>query len=485
MPQYPASSAQQRLAFYTALAPQVPLYNINTLIGIRGLLNIETLKAACLDVTARHESLRTSFQQTNDNLFQIIHDTLTPPITLTQMTSASPTEITTYELGLAKQNLDIENGPLFTINIIQVEPDYYHLLLSVHHIIFDGSSIHIFLEDLITAYNSRNHNTPIFPSELPIQYADYSAWQQSNLDTPQSTAHRNFWMQHLHNCQPTLDFPTDYPRPPAQSFRGKRQPFSLNLEELTTIRVFTAQNNTSLYATLFAALLVILNRHTNQNDITVGSAAANRTLPELEGLIGFFINSLPIRNQINPTASFQTLLQNTTQALLSAYEHQDYPFDQIVKHLDLPRDVSRHPLFQVIFTVQPPNPRLPQPDQLTFELLDPDLPADIAKFDIAISLRDNGETLSGFIEYDTSLFYLHFNNLVVQSAPGTGTAAFGPGLENAGSSRFKGFEIGTRYRLRPDLKLALNYSYHDSRFISFTDRSEGDVSGNQQTADCT
>jgi hypothetical protein len=296
--------------------------------------------------------------------------------------------------------------------------DQEHILLLVqHHIASDGWSMGILWQELTALYRAFTFGDPSPLPELPIQYADYAVWQGESLRGKFLTIQLAYWKKQLDNL-PILQLPTDRPRPPVQTHRGARLPLKLSSELLSELNVLSRREGVTLFMTLLAVFQILLHQYAGQDDIVVGSPIAARDRPELEGLIGFFANSLVLRTDLSGGPIFKALLGRVREMALGAYGHQDVPFEKLVEELKPERNPSYSPLFQVAFAFQnaPSTPLKLEGLTMTSFAVD----NGTAKFDLTLSLREEAEGLKGWLEYNTDLFDAatirrmsgHFENLL-------------------------------------------------------------------------
>jgi amino acid adenylation domain-containing protein len=403
---YPASFAQQRLWFLHQMLPDSPLYNVAHVVYIPTSLDVEALERSIQEIVRRHESLRTTFAAVSGVPMQVIVDDVTIPLAVLDLTHLPSSEarheeaqrLTDEEAGRA---FDLVHGPLLRIKLLRLGEETYWLLLNMHHSICDGWSMSILLRELAALYTAFTQGRPSPLSDLLIQYVDFSAWQQEWLQGERHDQLVSYWKQHLEGLAP-LELPTDHPRPPFFNYRGKRLAFNVSAPLTQALHTLSQQEHATLFMTVLAAFQVLLARYAGQDDIAVGSPIANRTRTELEDLIGFFANTLVLRADLAGHPSFQTVLQRVRETLLDAYAHQDLPFEHLVEELRIPRDLSRNPLFQVMFVFQNTPPLTLQLPGLTAEIGETYL--DTAKFDLSLSLTEHNGRLEGFLEYNSDLF---------------------------------------------------------------------------------
>ncbi|MBN1993050.1 MAG: amino acid adenylation domain-containing protein [Anaerolineae bacterium] len=408
----PLSFAQQRLWFLHQLDPASAAYNVPTAIRLSGPLQVDALAHSLNQLAQRHAALRTTFTVVNGEPAQRIAPTLTLPLPVVDLSQlpAAEREIEAHRLATAesRQPFDLGRGPLWRTTLLRLAEQEHIFLLTLHHLVSDGWSRKIMFQDLSTLYRACAAGQPSPLANLPLQYADFALWQRQWLAArPESDdfplrPQLDYWRQQLDDL-PTLQLPTDRPRPTTQTFRGATYTFVLPGSLAESLRVLSQQEGVTLFMTLLAAFQTLLHRYTSQLDIPVGSPIANRRHREVENLIGFFVNTLVLRADLSGNPTFRELLARVRQVALDAYAQQDLPFDQLVEVLQPERDPGRHPLFQVMFSWQnePPLQALALPG-LTAAWLPVDPGA--AQFDLSLELIQESEGLSGAFEYNTDLF---------------------------------------------------------------------------------
>ncbi|VAW42410.1 Polyketide synthase modules and related proteins, partial [hydrothermal vent metagenome] len=399
------SFAQQRSWFLDQLTPENPFYNMPQTIRFVGQLNVPALTQALNEITRRHETLRTVFIAVDGRPLSFI----TPHVTLELHTASVQAMPEQKRMSAAQELLvaevqrpfDLTRGPLIRPFLIEINPQEHILLLTMHHIVSDGWSTGILLNELAALYPAFCDNKPSPLPELPIQYADFAAWQRKWLQGDRLQFHLSYWQRQLHNL-PTLELPTDHPRPPIQTVEGARQWFELPSTLTEAVETLSQKENVTTFMFLLATFQTVLHRYSGQEEIVIGSPIANRNRSEIEGLIGFFANMLVLRTDFSNSPTFRELLKQVRETTLDAYEHQDLPFEKLVEELQPERDLSRTPLFQVIFAFQnAPMSALELPG-LTLN----SLPIDkgTAAYDFNVAMWRNNQTLKGRIEYNTDLF---------------------------------------------------------------------------------
>ncbi|CBN58601.1 MULTISPECIES: non-ribosomal peptide synthetase [Kamptonema] len=401
----PLSWNQQQLWFLSQLAPDTPVYNEPCTIRFPGAIDVNSLSKALNEIIKRHESLRTGFITVDGQPIQVIAppiDTFNLAFVDLRQLPVSQREAEALRLATieTKQPFDLTFAPLLRATLMQLSDEEYRLFLTFHHIVMDGVSIYnVFLPELAALYEAFcNDKTLVFP-ELPVQYADFAVWQQQWFTGEILESHLDYWKQQLADL-PVLQLPLDRPRPPIPTFRGKRQRLSLSKNLTEALKALSRQEGVTLYMTLLAAFKTLLYRYSGQEDIVLGTFSAGRNRPEIDKLIGFFINTLVLRTDLSGNPSFQDLLSRVREVTLAAYAHEDVPFEQLVETLQPDRNFSQNPLFQVAFAPQPLIPSLTEGWNVSYL----DIQTDTAKFDLILDVEERPEGIIGRIEYNTDLF---------------------------------------------------------------------------------
>lgn len=403
---FPASFAQQRLWFLDRLQPNTPFYNVSAAIHMTGPLDVRAMEQSLSTIVGRHESLRTTIPSQDGQPVQCV---VPPqPVTLPVVDLALgqsdewDREIERQIRQEARQPFDLATGPLLRTRLLRLATHEHLLLLTLHHIICDGWSIGVFMQELATLYAAHSSGQITHLPPLPIQYADYTIWQQQFLQSNDLKPHLDYWRKQLHGAPAVLDLPTDRPRPPVQTFWGQRQTMTVPLALHQQLQQLSRQADVTLFMTLLAAFQVLLYRYTRQEDIVIGSPVANRTRAELEPLVGFFVNMLVLRTDLSGNPTFRALLERVRRVTLAAYEHQEVPFDRLVDELQPERDTSHTPLFQVVFTLQ--NAPMPPLELTRLRLRLADTHSGMAKFDLTLEVVEQADGLEVAAEYNTDLF---------------------------------------------------------------------------------
>lgn len=302
----------------------------------------------------------------------------------------------------ARVPFDLSHGPLLRPLLVRLAEDEHLLLLNLHHIVADAWSVDVLLDELATLYDACQDAEADPLPELPLQYADFAAWQRHVLEGARLDRLSCYWRTYLQGVQP-LDPPVDRPRPPVQTYNGARLPLPLPSRLVRDVEALSRAHDATPFMTLLAAFMVMLQRYTGQNDFCVGAPVINRPRQEFEPLIGCFLNLLPWRADLSGNPDFATVLARVRRDTLNAFTHQDLPFEQMIEDLDLPRDLSRPPLFQVMFSLQTGTRRAPRLADLgvTLEPVD----TGTAKFELTLELVLTDEGLAGWLEYNSDLFW--------------------------------------------------------------------------------
>jgi len=403
---FPTSFAQQRLWFIDQLEPGNPFYNLPAAVLLKGRLNVVVLELSFKEIVRRHEALRTTFATVDGQPVQVVGQKFNFGLQVLDLQQLAETEREEKVKQLAAQEarkpFDLTKGPLLRASLLQLNAEEYVLLLTLHHIIFDGWSIGVFLQELAALYEAFSIGKPSPLPELSIQYADFAIWQREWLAGDRLQTQLNYWKNQLSGAPPLLELPADRPRPPAQTYRGAKESFLIPRTLTEAIKKLSRQENVTLFMTLLAAFKTLLYRYTGQADIPVGSPIANRNRAEIQGLIGFFVNTLVLRTDLSGALTFRQLLARIREVSLEAYAHQDLPFEKLVEELQPERKLSYNPLFQVGFVLQAAPVAAESIAGLNLTLLD--VENQTTKVDLTLYLEEKQEEISGQFEYSTDLF---------------------------------------------------------------------------------
>ncbi|MGN8278714.1 condensation domain-containing protein, partial [Pseudomonas sp. SMN5] len=351
----PLSYAQQRQWFLWQMEPHSAAYHIPAALRIRGTLDLDALRQSFAALVQRHESLRTTFVQVAEQAFQVIHAELDPPVIPEVLDGAAGTtaeQIQAFVRRQISQPFDLQNGPLLRVGLLELATEEHVLVLTQHHIVSDGWSMQLLVQELIQRYAAYSQGEALTLAELPIQYADYAVWQRQWMEAGERERQLAYWTDVLGGEQPLLELPTDRPRPARQSYAGARLGIGLAPELNQQLRQLAQAEGCTLFMVLLASFQALLHRYSGQADIRVGVPIANRNRLETEGLIGFFVNTQVLKAEVDTQQSFSALLAQVKHAAIGAEAHQDLPFEQLVEALRPERNLSHSPLFQVLYNHQ-------------------------------------------------------------------------------------------------------------------------------------
>jgi len=408
----PLSFAQQRLWFLDQLEPGSSAYNIPLVFRLSGPLDVVALEQSLAEIIRRHEILRTTFAALEGEPYQVVHpapevDFNLPVVDFSNgqpVTSDQPLpeNILAFLRSEARRPFNLAQGPLLRAKLLRRAETEHILLLTFHHIIYDGWSEGVFFRELAALYAAFTRRQPSPLAELSLQYADFAAWQRQWLQGAALARQLSYWTHQLAGAPPLINLPTDHPRPPVQNFDGARHVFTLPASLSEAITTLSQQAGATPFMILLAAFKVLLDHYSQQDDLVVGTPIANRTRPEIEGLIGFFVNTLVLRTRLSGNPTFRELLGRVRETALGAYAHQDLPFEKLVEKLQPRRDSSRMPLFQVMFVLQNASTERLTLAGLAVTPLELDFGA--VRHDLKLELIETKTGLIGNFEYKTDLF---------------------------------------------------------------------------------
>ncbi|MEO1427763.1 MAG: amino acid adenylation domain-containing protein [Cyanobacteria bacterium J06633_8] len=420
--QLPLSWAQERLWFLDQLEGSNAIHNISGGLRIKGNLDINALQLALSEIVNRHEVLRTSFQKEDGKPIQVIHPQATINIDLVDLEQLEATERENFVQQQAKLEantpFNLEIAPLIRSSLLKLSSTEYVLLLTMHHIVSDGWSMGIFIEEVCSLYKAFTQGEPTPLVELLIQYADFAIWQRQYLSGDLLQTQLNYWLSQLNGAPSLLQLPTDRPRQGLQTYQGSEKSFTLNADLTQKVKTLSQSSGTTLFMTLFAAFATLLYRYSGQSDITIGSPIANRNRNDIEPLIGFFVNTLVLRSHFEDNPSFESLLAQVRETTLKGYENQDVPFEKLVEAIQPQRDLSYSPLFQVMFILQ--NAPIGEIELPGATLSNLEKESASSEFDLTLSITETDGALKCEWEYSTDLFDAstiermagHFENLL-------------------------------------------------------------------------
>lgn len=406
----PLSFAQQRLLFLWQLEPHSAAYNMAAGLRLLGPLDETALLRSFEHLVARHEVLRTVFQTDNDQPSQVILDQQQVPLQRTDLTAAEPrqreAELARRVREVAAQPFDLRHGPLLRASLFSLADDEHVLIVNMHHIVSDGWSMDVMVKEFVHCYQAFSQaREPQLPA-LPLQYADYAIWQRRWLEAGEGERQLAYWREQLGQEHPLLDVAADFPRPLTQSFEGQTLSFDFGADLSRQLNGFARAQGISLFMLVLAGFSLFLSRLGGQRDIRVGVPNANRGRPEVEGLIGFFVNTQVLRCEVDELGSFNDLLARVREASFGAQAHQELPFEQLVDALAPERTLGHNPLFQAKFNQ---NVGLQRQREMSLPGLSvSEYPLDKAgtHFDLALDITDDGALIHGQITYASDLYQL-------------------------------------------------------------------------------
>jgi amino acid adenylation domain-containing protein len=405
----PLSFAQQRLWFIDQLEPDSPLYNVPTALRVAGRLDVRNLELAFTEMVGRHEALRTVFASSEGRPAQVIRPAAPFPLPLVDLAALpAPAGRRLAHAVMASEVLrpfSLSRGPLLRVTLLRLGEAEHMVLLVLHHIISDGGSMDLLIGEVARLYEAFSAGLRSPLPELPVQYADFAAWQRSWLSGEVLDEEIAYWRKRLSGMPPLLELPTDRPRPAVQTFRGAVQSFTLPMRLHSELGALARREGITLFMLLLAAFQVLLRRYSGQRDVSVGTPVSGRNRLELEGLIGFFVNTLVLRGDLrdeNEALTFRHLLARVRSSMLEDYLHQEVPFERLVEELSPQRSLAYSPLFQVMFTLEtaPRETRTLRGLKLSPLAVVPEN----AKFDLLLGMGEQKGEIAGALEYNTDLF---------------------------------------------------------------------------------
>jgi amino acid adenylation domain-containing protein/FkbH-like protein len=404
----PLSFAQQRLWFLNELEPNSPAFNIAHTLKISGAVDAAAMEKSFNRMATRHETLRTSFGSQADEPVQIIHahDSVRVPFRKIDLSGIDKgtreAEAQRLIVEDANRPFDLTHAPLIRALLLRLSEDEHYLLISIHHIISDRWSVSILVSELARQYEAAAAARDAAIPELPLQYADYAVWQRKWLSGDVLEQQLGYWKEKLKNAPQVLELPTDRPRQASESFRGEVVQAVLPRELKDKLNQLSREQGATLFMTLLAGFEALLSRYSGQRDLVVGTAIANREQPELENVIGLFLNTLPLRADLMGDPSFSEILTRAKETALGAYEHQDMPFEKLVEELRPERSLRHSPLIQVYFVLQNAPVESVPLQSLRWKHVPSGLKT--VKGDMYLSMHESAEGIEGRLEYSTDLF---------------------------------------------------------------------------------
>ncbi|MCE1003035.1 non-ribosomal peptide synthetase [Pseudomonas sp. NMI1173_11] len=401
--QLPLSFAQQRQWFLWKLDPNSAVYNISSALRFKGELDRAALQRAFDTLLVRHEALRTTFSQQGEKVVQVVHPSLPLTVAYEHLNGAGEHALREQVEREARQTFDLENGPLLRVKLLQLNAQEHVLVLVLHHIIADGWSMPVMVEELVRLYAAYNQEGDVQLPTLPIQYADYAIWQRSWMEAGEQERQLAYWTAQLGGEDPVLELPTDRPRPTVSSLKGERLAIDLHEQQTHALKQFAQQQGVTPFMVLLASFQTLLHRYSGQSDIRVGVPVANRNRVETERLVGLFVNTQVLRAEFDVQMSFSEFLGQVKQRVVEAQAHQDLPFEQLVEALQPERSLNHSPLFQVMYNHQT-QARGEQHSLPGLEVQAVAWDNHTAKFDLTLETYEHDKGIGAALIYATDLF---------------------------------------------------------------------------------
>lgn len=406
---YELSPAQQRLWVLCQFESTNVAYNMADAFELEGNLDIEMLETAISQITDRHEILRTVFKVDQEGeVRQHVQEAKTLQFTvdhtdLKSVTNADKTLVAELT-RLKAEAFDLSAGPLFKIAVYQLAEERQVLFFNMHHIISDGWSMEVFIKEVFTIYNALSNQSEPDLTELPIQYKDFAAWQIERLESENLKPHKNYWLSQFSGELPVIELPAAHARPPVQTHRGAKLKAAFSAETAKALEAFATEKGGTLFMALLATVKTLIYRYTGQQDLIIGSPVAGREHDDLEDQIGFYINTLALRTQLDTEDSFTDLFTRVKEVTLNAYDHQIYPFHDLVDELNLKRDLSRSALFDVMVDLQHVASGSAQMELDGLKIKPYQSVHATSKLDLSFDFTMDQEGLSFTIEYNTDIY---------------------------------------------------------------------------------
>ncbi|MGR2707781.1 amino acid adenylation domain-containing protein [Pseudomonas sp. S191] len=396
------SYAQERQWFLWQLEPQSPAYHLPRALRLKGQLDRAALQRSFDALVARHESLRTHLQQDVDGVLQVVRPHQQVEVAYE---TGDASQLEAWVQAQIAHPFDLEQGPLLRVKVLQLAPDEHVLVLVLHHIVSDGWSMQVMVDELVQMYVAYSQGKDVQLPALPIQYPDYALWQRSWMEAGEKERQLGYWRERLGGEQPVLELPLDHPRPAVQSYRGARLDVSVEAALVNGLKALAQREGVTLFMLLLASFQTLLYRYSGQSDIRVGVPIANRNRAETERLIGFFVNTQVLKADIDGQMTFSQVLAQVKQRALEAQSHQDLPFEQLVEALQPERSLSHNPLFQVMFNHQTEGHKTRAAQQLPGLALEAlEWGDQSAQFDLSLDTQESPEGLAASLTYATDLF---------------------------------------------------------------------------------
>ena len=421
---YEVSHAQKRLWILNQFEENNTVYNLPVAYQFDGELNTEALVGALQDIVERHEVLRTTFALVDEQLMQKIHQLEDFDFKVEIIDLKQYSDLGNYVKKVVSQEMevpfDLETGPLFRAKLLQLGEESHCLIFVIHHIIADAWSLNVLIQEITSFYNVRAEGKVHELNPLRVQYKEYSAWQNKQLVGDGLRPYQEYWHEKFKGELPILDLPTDFQRQAVQTHDGNHIKHVLNLDITKALRQFSQDRQSSVFIMLLSVFKTLFYKYTGQEDIIIGTPVAGRNHSHLEDQVGFYVNTLAIRTQLNGKENFEQIMNSVKNNLLEAQKHQLYPFDKLIEDLDLARDTSRAPLFNVMIDMQVDEEINSTLNLQALTVTQVEVPYEVSKFDLSITFVDTGENIAIGIEYNTSLYreetvrrmFVHYENLL-------------------------------------------------------------------------
>ncbi|MET0626409.1 MAG: MupA/Atu3671 family FMN-dependent luciferase-like monooxygenase [Pyrinomonadaceae bacterium] len=415
--EFPLSHGQRAQWFLYQLAPESAAYNIPAAVRVRGGLDVDELRRAFRTLSARHASLRSSFDAPLGEPFQKIHESMEPHFVVEDATGWDEPRLRARLAEEAHRPFRLERGSLLRVSVFERAGGEHVLLLVAHHIIADFWSLAVLIHELGALYAAGKAGTGVELPPTSLQYSDYVRWQERVLSGPEGERLWEYWRRQLAGELPVLNLPADRPRPPVQTYRGASHPFRLSRALTEKLKALGAEHGATLYVTLLAAFQVLLHRYSGQDEVVVGSPVAGRAHAGLAPVVGYFINPVALRADLSGSPTFETFLRQVRRTVLEGVEHQEYPFPLLVERLQPDRDASRSPIFQALFILHKAH-LLDEEGLASFALGEAGarmnlggltleslaLEQRVAQFDLALNMAEVGGELGASLQYNADLF---------------------------------------------------------------------------------
>nr|WP_083858705.1 non-ribosomal peptide synthetase [Paenibacillus sp. OSY-SE] len=391
---YPLSSAQKRLYIVSQLEGADLSYNMPGVVSLEGTLDRERFELAFLKLISRHETLRTGFDMVDGEPIQRVHRSVKFVV---EHRKAATVQDAEQLIRRFIRTFDLRKPPLLRVGLVELERERHILMFDMHHIISDGASLGNLVSEFAQLYAGEER------APLRIQYKDYAVWQQSGVHSEHMKRQEAYWLEKLAGELPVVELPTDYDRPAVRSFEGAQIEFEVDAALTQRLSQLASNRESTLYMVLLSAYTVLLSKYSGQEDIIVGTPVAGRAHADLEPLIGMFVNTLAIRNHPAGDKTFLSLLEEVKETALGAFEHQDYPFEELVERLNVQWDANRNPVFDTMFVMQNTEDHEVRLEALTLSPYVLDNPID-AKFDLTLFVSEDNDVIKGGFQYGTKLF---------------------------------------------------------------------------------